>query len=73
MTKLMKSSNFSPSAGVKHKDDVQLANSPSVDGGTFKAPKNGIMSRAEFEARTSLTVLKQFGPALNKQRNNKVS
>ena len=38
MTKLMKSSDFSPSAGVKHKDDVQLANSPSIDGGTFKAP-----------------------------------
>lgn len=33
------------------------------------------MSRAEFEARTSLTVLKQFGPELKKQRgrNNKVT
>lgn len=70
MTKILKSSEFSPSAGVKHTDNVELANSPSIDGGLFKSLQPGIMSRAEFELRTSLTVLKQFGPEKKENRRN---
>ena len=73
MTKIMKSSEFTPSAGVKHTDNIELTNSPSIDGGAFKSPKN-VMSRAEFELRTSLTILKQMGPEKgSKRRNNKVT
>ena len=75
MTKILKSTDFSPQPGVKHTDNVELMNSPSVDGGEFKSLQPGIMSRAEFELRTSLTVLKQFGPDKKKdgRRNNKVT
>lgn len=75
MTKILKSSEFSPSAGVKHTDNIELANSPSIDGGQFKSLQPNIMSRAEFELRTSLTVLKQFGPEKTdrNRRNNRVT
>ena len=73
MTKIMKSSLFTPSAGVKHTDNVNLTNSPSVSGGAFKSPREGIMSKAEFELRTSLTVLKPIGPQDNSRRNRKVT
>ena len=74
MTKILKSNDFTPSAGVKHTDNIELVNSPSVDGGEFKSIQPGIMSRAEFELRTSLTVLKQFGPEkTDNRRNNKVT
>ena len=75
MTKIMKSTDFTPSAGVKHIDNIELANSPSIDGGAFQSPKN-VMSRAEFELRTSLTVLKQMGPdkgGTKRNRNAKVT
>ena len=35
MTKIMKSSEFTPQPGVKHTDNIELANSPSVAGGQF--------------------------------------
>ena len=35
MTKILQSSDFLPTPGVKHTDDLSLANSPSVDGGAF--------------------------------------
>ena len=38
MTKILKSTDFTPSAGVKHTDNVRLMNSPSVHGGDFKSP-----------------------------------
>ena len=62
MNKILKSADFTPEAGVKHTDNVMLANSPSVDGGQFKSNRPGIMSKAEFELRTSLTILKGLGP-----------
>ena len=70
MTKIMKSSEFTPSAGVKHTDNIELANSPSIHGGDFKSPKN-VMSKAEFELRTSLTILKQMGPEKGANRRNR--
>lgn len=75
MSKLLKSEDFTPVAGVRHTDNAELKNSPSVDGGEFKPPKEGIMSKKEFELRTSLTVLKQFGPEKNKRggRNDIIS
>ncbi len=62
MTKIMKSTEFTPVAGVKHTDNVMLSNSPSVSGGIYRSPRENIMSKAEFELRTSLTVLKPIGP-----------
>ena len=62
MNKILKSADFTPEAGVKHTDNVMLANSPSVDGGEFRSNRPGIMSKAEFELRTSLTILKGLGP-----------
>ena len=74
MTKILKSQNFTPAAGVKHIDNVEMKNSPSVDGGEFRSPREGIMSRKEFELRTSLTVLKQFGPEKKRKgRNDAIS
>ena len=62
MTKVCQSKDFTPSAGVTHRDNVLLPNSPSCSGGDFKSPFENCMSRAEFELRTSLTVLKAMGP-----------
>ena len=73
MTKIMKSSDFTPEPGVKHTDNIQLAHSPSCSGGDFKSPRDGIMSRKEFELRTSLTVLKEFGPEKTSKRNTNVT
>ena len=73
MTKIMKSSQFTPSAGVTHTDNVLLTNSPSVSGGVYQSPREGIMSKAEFELRTSLTVLKPIGPQEKNKRNRKVT
>lgn len=70
MTKILKSANFTPQSGVFHKDNVELANSPSCSGGVFKSPRPEIMSKEEFELRTSLTVLKAFGPD-NGKRNKR--
>ena len=71
MTKIMKSSQFTPSAGVTHTDNVLLTNSPSVSGGVYQSPREGIMSKAEFELRTSLTVLKPIGPQEKKNKRNR--
>ena len=74
MTKILRSNDFTPSAGVTHKDNVLLPNSPSCSGGDFKSPKSNMMSRAEFEMRTSLTILKSMGPEPEKRkRNNRVT
>ena len=72
MSRVLKSSDFTPSSGVKHTDNIMLANSPSVSGGEFQSPRPGIMSRAEFELRTSLTVLKDMGPEKRK-RNHRIT
>ena len=58
MKKILKSSNFTPNSGVVHTDNIELANSPSVSGGIFKSPRPELMSKEQFELRTSLTVLK---------------
>lgn len=39
MTKVMLSKDFTPSAGVTHIDNIQLANSPTCSGGEYK-PNN---------------------------------
>ena len=57
MSRILKA-DFAPSAGVTHTENVLLVNSPSVSGGDFKSPRPEIMSKAEFELRQSLTVLK---------------
>ena len=73
MTQIMKSSDFTPSAGVKHTDNIELANSPSVSGGAFRSPRDNIMSKAEFELRTSLTVLKPIGPVEKRNKKKRVT
>lgn len=73
MTKILRSNDFTPSAGVTHRDNVLLPNSPSCSGGDFKSPKSNLMSRAEFEMRTSLTVLKAMGPEPEKRKKNRVT
>lgn len=57
MSRILKSTDFTPSCGVTHTDNVMLPNSPSVSGGDFKSLRPGILSKAEFEMRQSLTVL----------------
>lgn len=74
MSRILKSTDFTPVSGVKHTDNILLPNSPSVSGGDFKSPRPGIMSRAEFEMRQSLTILQDMGPeSSRKKRNNRVT
>ena len=63
MSKLLKSYDFKPESGVTHIDNVLLQNSPSVSGGAYKPPNPMLMSRTEFNKRTStLSKLKEYGP-----------
>ena len=62
MKNIAKSSEFSPSMGVVHRDRADNPNSPSVDGGMFKSPYENRISRKEFELRQSLSNLKSIGP-----------
>jgi len=73
MNKILRSTDFTPSAGVKHTENVLLPNSPSCSGGDFRPPKDNIMSKAEFEMRASLTILKKMGPEPDKKRNRRVT
>ena len=57
MSKILKSSDFTPSSGVKHTDDILLVNSPSVSGGDFKSQRPELMSKKEFEMHKSLSIL----------------
>ena len=69
MTKILKSHDFKPEPGVSHIDNVLLQNSPSVSGGAFKSPNPMLMSRTEFNKRTTtLSMLKDYGP--DRKRNN---
>ena len=70
MSRILKA-DFAPSAGVTHTENVLLVNSPSVSGGDFKSPRPEIMSKAEFELRQSLTVLKQMGPLTSREGSKK--
>ena len=69
MSKLLKSYDFKPESGVTHIDNVLLQNSPSVSGGAFKPPNPMLMSRTEFNNRTTtLTKLKEYGPERTRKR-----
>ena len=62
MKNIAKSSEFSPSMGVVHRDRADNPNTPFVSGGPFRSGDDNHLSRKEFELRQSLSNLKSFGP-----------
>ena len=74
MTKLLKSHDFKPEPGVSHIDNILLQNSPSVSGGAFKPPNPMLMSRADFNKRTTtLSMLKDYGPDRTRKNGRNIS
>ena len=51
MKNIAKSSEFSPSMGVVHRDRANNPNSNFCSGGLFKSPHENRMSRKDFELR----------------------
>ena len=57
MSRIVQSTEFIPSSGVSHTDNILEPNSPTVSGGVFQSPDPKQMSRNEFELRKSISFL----------------
>lgn len=65
-----KSEFFKPIRGVIHRDLADDNSSPRVSGGIYQSTNESKISRKEFELRKSLSILKDFGPELDRYRAN---